>query len=190
MQVPGHEIGGVVAAVGSNVSKFKVGDVVGVGCMVDSCRSCGNCKKGSEQYCKTGAVFTYNSKYKYSHCVECNAEGGATTFGGYSKNIVVDQNFVLSIPTNLDLAAATPLLCAGITVYSPMIRFGLQSHMKFGVIGLGGLGHMAVKFGLAMGCDTTVISRGTAKKDSVMNHLKANNYIDSTNKEEMQVTLT
>eukprot|EP01037_Dinobryon_pediforme_P020328 gene20328-20921_t len=157
--VPGHEIGGVVVAVGSKVKTFKVGDIVGVGCMVDSCRSCVNCRASEEQYCTNGAVFTYNSKTKYPHMAEYNESGGVSTQGGYSQSIVVDESFVVSIPSNLDLAAATPLLCAGITVYSPMNKFGLKPHHKFGVVGLGGLGHMAVKFGKAFGCHTTIISR-------------------------------
>jgi alcohol dehydrogenase (NADP+) len=177
--VPGHEIGGVVVAVGANVKEIAVGDHAGVGCMVDSCRNCRNCRQGLEQYCSSGFIGTYNSKFKY--CVEC----GNNTYGGYSKTIVVDRAFTLKIPQSLDLAAATPLLCAGITVYSPMMHFGLVSNMKFGVVGLGGLGHMAVKFGVAFGCHTTVISRGTSKRDSAVNELKAHDYIDSTNEDQM-----
>ena len=184
--VPGHEIGGHVVAVGANVTKFKVGDIVGVGCMVDSCRSCKNCSAGDEQYCRNGAVFTYNSKFKYPHCVECNSEGGNPTYGGYSEAIVVDQRFVVSIPSNLDLAAATPLLCAGITVYSPMIHYGLSPNMRLAVAGLGGLGHMAVKIGLAFGCHVTVLSRGTSKKHDVLNNLKAHAFVDVTNEEEVR----
>eukprot|EP00286_Rhodomonas_abbreviata_P017321 CAMPEP_0181332956 /NCGR_PEP_ID=MMETSP1101-20121128/25393_1 /TAXON_ID=46948 /ORGANISM="Rhodomonas abbreviata, Strain Caron Lab Isolate" /LENGTH=363 /DNA_ID=CAMNT_0023442681 /DNA_START=32 /DNA_END=1123 /DNA_ORIENTATION=+ len=183
--VPGHEIGGVVVAVGSNVTSLKVGDHAGVGCMVDSCRGCQNCKVGDEQYCFSGMVGTYNSKYRYKHCLEYNDQGGATTYGGYSKSIVVDRNFVLQIPTALDLAAATPLLCAGITVYSPMMHFGLRTNMKFGVVGLGGLGHMAAKFGVAFGNHTTVISRGTGKKASALGDLGVDAFIDSKNAEEM-----
>lgn len=183
--VVGHEIGGHVLSVGKNVTKFKVGDVVGVGCMVDSCRSCESCHAGDEQYCTSGMVGTYNSKFKYAHCVECTPEGGNRTFGGYSKMIVVDHNFVLSIPTNLDLAAATPLLCAGVTMYSPMMHHGLRPNMRFGVAGLGGLGHMGVKLALAFGCHVTVISRGLAKKDDALANLKAHAYLDSSNAEEM-----
>lgn len=177
--VPGHEISGIVVAVGNNVTKFAVGDHAGVGCMVDSCRNCRNCRRGSEQYCQKGFVGTYNSTYKY--CVEC----GNNTYGGYSKLIVVDKDFALQIPKNLDLASAAPLLCAGVTVYSPIMKFGLTSAMKFGVVGLGGLGHMAVKFGVALGCHTTVISRGTSKKESSLNDLKAHVFLDSTNSEEL-----
>lgn len=179
--VPGHEIGGVVVSVGTNVTKFIVGDHAGVGCMVDSCRSCGECREGNEQYCHTGMVGTYNSKYKYA--VEC----GSPTYGGYSKHIVVDKDFALLIPKNIDLAASTPLLCAGITVYSPMMHFGLRPNMKFGVVGIGGLGHMAIKFGVAFGNDTTAISRGTSKKDTCLNELKATRYLDSKSPEEMKV---
>jgi len=184
--VPGHEVGGKVAQVGANVTAFKVGDTAGVGCMVDSCRSCANCRKGEEQYCFTGMTGTYNSKYKYPHSAEYNEDGGAPTYGGYSQKIVVDKNYVLKIPDNLDLAAATPLLCAGITVYSPMMHYGLRSNMKFGVIGLGGLGHMAAKFGVGFGCHTTIISRGTAKKEGALNDLKVDAYLDSKNAEEMK----
>lgn len=178
--VPGHEIGGVVVAVGSKVSKLKVGDHAGVGCMVDSCRHCRYCKAGEEQYCKTGMVGTYNSTHKYA--VEC----GTNTYGGYSQRIVVDEAFALNIPKNLDLAGATPLLCAGITVYSPMMFYGLRPYHKFGVVGLGGLGHMAVKFGVAMGNHTRVISRGTAKKESSLNELKAHGFVNSKSEEEMK----
>jgi len=179
--VPGHEIGGVVTQVGESVTKFKVGDTVGVGCMVDSCRSCTNCRRGEEQYCANSCVYTYNSVHRFAHCVEC----GTPTYGGYSKAIVVNQDFVLSIPSNLDLAAATPLLCAGITLYSPLIRFGLQANKKLGIVGMGGLGHMGVKLGVAMGSHTTVISRGTSKKETSLNDLHAHAFIDSTNAEEM-----
>jgi D-arabinose 1-dehydrogenase-like Zn-dependent alcohol dehydrogenase len=185
--VPGHEIGGVVVAVGSEVKNVKVGQHAGVGCLVDSCRTCKKCVFGDEQYCLQGGVFTYNSKYKYPHCAEYNADGGANTYGGYSKSIVVDQSFVLTVPSNLDLAGATPLMCAGITVYSPMKRFGLRPDMKFGVIGLGGLGHMGAKFGVAFGCNTTIISRGTAKKEGALRDLKVHAFLDSKNEAEMKV---
>jgi len=185
--VPGHEIGGFVIAVGSKVAKFSVGDHAGVGCMVDSCRSCVNCRRGNEQYCSNGFVGTYNGRHKY--CIECSPGdpgSGTPTYGGYSKHIVVDQAFVLLIPSTLDLAAATPLLCAGITVYSPMIHFGLRPNMKFGVVGLGGLGHMAVKIGVAFGCHTTVISRGISKREDSLNLLKAHAFLDSTNESDMR----
>lgn len=184
--VPGHEIGGKIVFVGDKVTRAKVGDTAGVGCMVDSCRTCKKCAMGDEQYCMSGFIGTYGAKAKYAHCEEYNEQGGAKTQGGYSQRIVVDQKFVLLIPSNLDLAGATPLMCAGITVYSPMMRFGLRTNMKFGVVGLGGLGHMAVKFGVAFGCHTTVISRGTSKKESSLNDLKADAFIDSKNEEEMK----
>lgn len=178
--VPGHEIGGVVAAVGSAVENFSIGDTVGIGCFVDSCRSCTSCTRGFGNYCKSGMVFTYNSKAKYPHCAEYNEDGGAPTYGGYSETIVVNKGYVLKIPKTLDLARATPLLCAGITSYSPLKHYGLKAGMRFGVVGLGGLGHMGVKFGLAMGAHTTVISRGTAKKEDALSNLHASDYLDST----------
>lgn len=186
--VPGHELGGVVTAVGKNVRGFKVGDTVGVGCMVDSCRHCRYCRSGDEQYCAGGGmVGTYNSREKYPHCPG-HVEGGDSrpTYGGYSQDMVVNYRFALHIPDNLDLAAATPLLCAGITVYSPMIYYGLNPHQKFAIAGLGGLAHVAVKFALAMGCHVTVISRGTKKKQHAIEELKAHAFIDSTNPEEMK----
>lgn len=186
--VPGHEICGIVVAVGGKVTKARVGDAAGVGCMVDSCRSCTKCTFGEEQYCLKGPVYTYGSvPFKYSHCEEYNEQGGARTFGAYSKRIVVDEGYALIIPPNLDLAGVAPLLCAGITAYSPMMHFGLRTNMKFGVVGLGGIGHMAVKFGVAFGNHTTVISRGTAKRDDALNGLKADAFIDSTNADEMKV---
>ena len=153
--------------------------------MVGSCRTCNNCRRGEEQYCSSGMVGTYNSKAKYPYMPEYTADGGKVTYGGYSKAIVVDQDFVVSIPTNLDLAGAAPLLCAGITTYSPFIAFGLRPQHRVAVMGLGGLGHMGVKFAVAMGCDVTVISRGTAKRESALNELKAHHFIDSTNTEEL-----
>jgi len=184
--VPGHEIGGEVIEVGADVTNFKVGDIVGVGCMVDSCRTCLQCRHGEEQYCLNGMVGTYTSKFKYPHCAEYNAEGGATTQGGYSQRILVNQDFVVHMPANLDLAAATPLLCAGITTFSPLMHFGLRPSHKFAVVGLGGLGHMGIKFGVAFGAHVTVISRGTAKRDAAINGLGAHDYIDSTNEAEMK----
>ena len=135
-------VGGVVVDGGSAVTNFAVGDVVGVGCMVDSCRSCRYCRAGDEQYCREGFVGTYSSKAKYRHCAEYNEEGGAFTQGGYSQLIVVDHNFVLRMPPGLDLAGATPLLCAGITTYSPFIHYNLRPSSRLAVVGLGGLGHM------------------------------------------------
>ena len=140
--VPGHEIVGKVTAVGSAVTKFKVGDTAAVGCMVDSCRECKSCKAGEEQYCdRSATVWTYNSKGK----------DGRLTFGGYGNRIVLDQAFALHVPANLDPAAAAPLLCAGITTYSPLKHWGAAPGKKIGIVGLGGLGHMALKFSHAFG---------------------------------------
>jgi alcohol dehydrogenase (NADP+) len=136
--VPGHEIIGRLVKVGSEVKKFKSGDIAAVGCLVDSCRECHSCQEGFEQYCENGPVFTYNSEDKHT---------GGVTFGGYSESIVVDEAFALRVPTNLDLAAAAPLLCAGIMTYSPLRHWKVGKGQKVGVVGLGGLGHMAVKLG-------------------------------------------
>jgi len=152
--VPGHEIVGHVSEVGSAVTKWKVGDTVGVGCMVDSCQSCHMCKAGEEQFCSGPATFTYNGTDKY----------GQPTAGGYSYVVVVDEKFVLRIPENLDLAGAAPLLCAGITTYSPLVHWGVKKGSKVGVAGLGGLGHMAVKIAAALGAEVTVISSSDNKR--------------------------
>lgn len=152
--VPGHEIIGTVKAVGSEVTKFKVGDRAGIGCMVDSCRTCESCKAGEEQYCDNGAIiFTYNSKDR----------DGNLTFGGYSNNIVADESFILKIPANLDPAATAPLLCAGITTYSPLKHWGAGPGKKIGVVGLGGLGHMALKFSHAFGAKTVQFTTSPSK---------------------------
>lgn len=155
--VPGHEIVGKVSAVGENVTHFKVGDLVGVGCLVDSCRQCQSCNDGLEQYCENGWTGTYNSKDK---------KGGtphAHTFGGYSNKIMVAERFVLRIPENLDPAGAAPLLCAGITTYSPLKHWKVGPGQKVGVIGLGGLGHMGVKFAHAMGAHVVMITTSPEK---------------------------
>lgn len=152
--VPGHEIVGKVRAVGNQVTKFKVGDPVGVGCMVDSCRKCSSCQEGLEQYCENGFTGTYNSPDKE----------GSYTKGGYSSHIVVDQRFVLNIPKNLDPAAVAPLLCAGITTYSPLRHVGVQRGDKVAILGLGGLGHMGVKLAASFGAEVTVLSRTPNKK--------------------------
>ena len=146
--VPGHEIVGKVIAVGSDVAKFKVGDTVGVGCIVDSCRHCDSCDEGLEQYCENGMTGTYGSKDKIS---------GGHTFGGYSEKIVVDEAYVLRVPDNLDIAKAAPLLCAGITTWSPLVHWNVKAGDKVGVIGLGGLGHMGIKFAHAMGAHVVMI---------------------------------
>ncbi|MCL8011872.1 NAD(P)-dependent alcohol dehydrogenase [Streptomyces sp. AS02] len=153
--VPGHEIAGIVSEVGSGVTKHKVGDRVGVGCLVDSCRECENCKAGLEQHCTGGGVGTYNAIGK----------DGEPTYGGYSEKVVVDENFVLRIPDGLSLDVAAPLLCAGITTYSPLKHWGAGPGRKVAVIGLGGLGHMGVKIAHALGAEVTVLSQSLRKKD-------------------------
>ncbi|GGS78446.1 NAD(P)-dependent alcohol dehydrogenase [Streptomyces cinerochromogenes] len=153
--VPGHEIAGVVSEVGPGVTKFQVGDRVGVGCMVDSCRECENCLRGEEQYCLKGMVGTYNAVGK----------DGEPTYGGYSEKIVVDENYVVRIPDGLSLDVAAPLLCAGITTYSPLHHWNAGPGKKVAVVGLGGLGHMAVKIAHAMGAEVTVLSQSLRKKD-------------------------
>ncbi|EKE76200.1 NAD(P)-dependent alcohol dehydrogenase [Gallaecimonas xiamenensis] len=152
--VPGHEIIGHVTAVGSDVSRFKVGDIVGVGCLVDSCKHCSACDDGLEQYCLNGFVGTYNGQDKID---------GTITYGGYSDSIVVHERFVLSIPEALDPASAAPILCAGITTYSPLKHFGVKAGDKVGVLGMGGLGHMGVKFAKAMGAEVTIFTRSESK---------------------------
>lgn len=152
--VPGHEIGGVVTAVGSKVTKHKVGDKVGVGCFVDSCRDCTECKRGLEQYCSVQTVWTYNGRDKE----------GAPTYGGYSDHIVVDENYVLRMPANLPLDACAPLLCAGITLYSPLRHWQAGPGKKVAIIGLGGLGHMGVKLAHALGAEVTVLSQSLKKQ--------------------------
>ncbi len=154
--VPGHEIVGRVTKVGSEVSKFKEGDVAGVGCIVDSCRRCSACKEGLEQYCEVGMTGTYNSPDPHL---------GGMTYGGYSERIVVDENYVLHIPKNLDLAAAAPLLCAGITTYSPLHHWGVGKGQKVGIVGLGGLGHMGVKLAAAMGAEVTLFTTSPGKSE-------------------------
>jgi len=153
--VPGHEIVGKVVSVGDHVNKFKVGDVVGVGCMVDSCRDCQYCKEGLEQYCEPGMTGTYNSPDKHFP--------GNLTFGGYSESIVVDENFVLRIPENLDLAATAPLLCAGITTYSPLRHWNVGPGKKVGIVGIGGLGHMGIKIAKAMGAHVVAFTTSESK---------------------------
>ncbi|AVV40811.1 NAD(P)-dependent alcohol dehydrogenase [Streptomyces sp. ID05-04B] len=153
--VPGHEIAGVVSEVGRGVTKFAVGDRVGVGCLVDSCRECDNCQAGLEQYCTGGGVGTYNAVGK----------DGEPTYGGYSKKIVVDENYVLRIPDGLGLDEAAPLLCAGITTYSPLRHWNAGPGKKVAIVGMGGLGHMGVKIAHALGAEVTVLSQSLRKKD-------------------------
>jgi Zn-dependent alcohol dehydrogenases len=153
--VPGHEIVGRVKAVGDHVKKVKLGDLAGVGCLVDSCRECKNCKQGLEQFCQNGATFTYNSKDRVD---------GSNTYGGYSNVIVTDESFVLLISDRLPLEGVAPLLCAGITTYSPMMHWKISKGHKLGVLGLGGLGHMAVKFGASFGAEVTMLSTSPKKE--------------------------
>lgn len=177
--VPGHEIVGEVTEVGSKVQKFKVGDKVGVGCMVMSCRSCQNCAENQENYCPK-MIVTYGGKYV----------DGTTTYGGYSDLMVADEHFVIRIPDGLPLDAAAPLLCAGITVYSPLRYFGLDKPgTQLGVIGLGGLGHMAVKFAKAFGAKITVISTSPNKKKEAIEHLGADSFVVSSDQDEMQAAM-
>ena len=152
--VPGHEIVGIVTKVGASVKKFKVGDKVGVGCMVNSCEGCSACDEGLEQYCQTGFVGTYNSTDK----------DGSPTYGGYSQSIVVKESFVLKVPENLPMDGVAPLLCAGITTYSPLMHWKAGPGKKIAVVGLGGLGHMAVKLAHAMGAEVTILSQSLKKQ--------------------------
>jgi uncharacterized zinc-type alcohol dehydrogenase-like protein len=173
--VPGHEIVGRVAKVGSAVSKFKPGDLAAVGCMVDSDGTCPACKAGLEQFCANG-TFTYNLPDKHL---------GGVTYGGYSESIVVDQRFVLHVPANLDLAGAAPLLCAGITTYSPMRHWGAAKGKKVGVAGLGGLGHMGVKFAHALGAHTVVFTTSPSKREDAL-RLGADEVVISRDADEMR----
>jgi uncharacterized zinc-type alcohol dehydrogenase-like protein len=173
--VPGHEIVGRVTHTGSAVTKFKAGDLAGVGCLVDSDRTCPNCQAGLEQFCP-GMVLTYNFPDKHL---------GGVTYGGYSESIVVDENFVLRIPENLDPAGAAPLLCAGITTYSPLRHWGVTSGKKVGIVGLGGLGHMGVKFARALGAHVVVFTTSPGKRDDAL-RLGADEVVISRDANEMQ----
>jgi uncharacterized zinc-type alcohol dehydrogenase-like protein len=153
--VPGHEIVGRISQVGESVTKFKVGDLAGVGCFVDSCRTCSSCQEGLEQYCETGSIGTYNSYEK---------DGKTLTYGGYSSKIVVDEHYTLKVSEKLDLKRVAPLLCAGITTYSPLMQWKVGKGHKLAVVGLGGLGHMAVKLGASLGADVTVLSTSPNKE--------------------------
>ncbi|PKI61458.1 hypothetical protein CRG98_018141 [Punica granatum] len=174
--VPGHEIVGVVTEVGPKVTKFKVGDKVGVGCLVGSCHSCESCANDLENYCPK-TIFTYNSK----------CHDGTMTYGGYSDIMVADEHFVVAIPDSLPLDGVAPLLCAGITVYSPLKHYGLDKPgLHLGVVGLGGLGHMAVKFAKAMGLKVTIISTSPSKKQEAVERLGADSFLVSHDQEQMQ----
>ena len=173
--VPGHEIVGRVSAVGNHVSRYQVGDLVGVGCMVDSCRSCPSCDEGLEQYCENGFTGTYNGE---------DRQTGATTYGGYSTDMVVDQDFVLRVPENLDPAGVAPLLCAGITTYSPLRQWGAGPGKKVGIVGRGGLGHMGVKLARAMGAHVVLFTTSASKVEDAK-RLGAHEVVISRNPEEM-----
>jgi uncharacterized zinc-type alcohol dehydrogenase-like protein len=174
--VPGHEIVGRVVKVGSAVKKLKEGDLAAVGCLVDSCRECENCKAGEEQYCVNFATFTYNAPDKVS---------GGVTYGGYSDTIVVDESFVLRVPKSLDLAGVAPLLCAGITTYSPLRHWQVKKGQKVGIVGLGGLGHMGVKFAHAFGAHTVLFTTSPSKSADAL-RLGADEVVVSKNAAEMQ----
>lgn len=171
--LPGHEIVGRVTAVGAKVTKFKPGDLAGVGCMVDSCRTCPSCKEGLENYCDNGFTGTYNG------------DGVTNTYGGYSDHIVVDEKFVLRVSEKLDLKAVAPLLCAGITMYSPLRHWGAGPGMRVGIIGLGGLGHMGIKLAAAMGAHTTMITRSKGKEKDAA-HLGAKDVLLSSDAKAME----
>src|ERR1700758_4653349 len=174
--VPGHEIVGRVVAVGSAVTKFKAGDIAAVGCMVDSCRHCSACKAGEEQYCENFMTLTYNGEDKIL---------GGVTYGGYSTGVVVDEKYVLSVPKGLDLAGAAPLLCAGITTYSPLRHWNVGKGQKVGVVGLGGLGHMGLKFAHAFGAHVVLFTT-SPNKAADAKRLGADEVVNSRNAEEMQ----
>ncbi len=174
--VPGHEIAGIVAEVGSGITKYQVGDRVGVGCMVDSCRECDNCKAGREQYCTGGGMIgTYNALDK----------NGEPTYGGYSQKIVVDENYVVRIPDGLSLDVAAPLLCAGITTYSPLRRFEVGPGKKVAIVGFGGLGHMGVKIAHALGAEVTVLSQSLRKQEDGLK-LGADHYYATSDEKTFQ----
>lgn len=172
--VPGHEIVGRVTATGSKVTKFTVGDLAGVGCLVDSCRVCPQCAAGDEQFCENGSVGTYNSLDKQ----------GQPTYGGYSKSIVVDESFTLRVPENLDLKAVAPLLCAGITTYSPLRYWKVGKGTKVAVVGLGGLGHMGVKLAAAMGAEVSVLSTSD-NKEADAKRLGATHFYNTRKEEQL-----
>ena len=174
--VPGHEIVGRITKIGAEVTNFKVGDLAGVGCMVDSCRECENCKKDLEQYCTQGMVGTYNGNDKHLH---------QQTFGGYSEKVVVDKNYVLKVPENLDPAAVAPLLCAGITTYSPLKHWNVNKNSKVAVVGLGGLGHMAIKLAKGLGAHVSLFSRSPEKTQDALD-LGADKVVISTDEAQMK----
>lgn len=174
--VPGHEIVGKVTKIGEKVTKFKVGDLAGVGCIVDSCRECEHCHEGEEQFCEKGWTVVFNSPDK---------KHGGVTYGGFSENIVVDENYVVHVPVNLDLPSAAPILCAGITVYSPLKHWGAGPGKNIGIIGIGGLGHMAIKIAKAMGSHVTVFTTSPSKADDAR-RLGADDVVLSSDTEQMR----
>ncbi|RTR06548.1 NAD(P)-dependent alcohol dehydrogenase [Halomonas nitroreducens] len=174
--VPGHEIVGRITAVGDEVSRFRVGDLVGVGCMVDSCRHCQSCRDGVEQFCLEGFTMTYGSD---------DRQDGSFTQGGYSDAIVVSEHFVLRMPEGIDLASAAPILCAGITTYSPLRHYGVRTGHKIGVVGMGGLGHMGVKLAKALGAEVTVFTRSEAKVEEARRH-GADHVVVSSDPDQME----
>jgi uncharacterized zinc-type alcohol dehydrogenase-like protein len=176
--VPGHEIVGRVAQVGAHVENFEAGDLAGVGTMVNSCGKCGHCEEGLVQYCDNGVVSTYNSMDKF--------RDGLPTYGGYSNTIVTDESFTVHIPRKLELAATAPLLCAGITTYSPLKYWKVGKGHKLAVLGLGGLGHMAVKFGVALGAEVTVLST-SPRKEKDAKKLGAHHFVVTTDAEQVEL---
>ena len=174
--VPGHEIAGVVSAIGSSVTKFAVGDLIGVGVFIDSCRQCASCKQGLEQYCENGMTPTYNGFER---------DGVTPTMGGYSDGYVVDENYAVKIPTGLDLAAVAPLLCAGITLYSPLKHWNAGPGKQVAVMGLGGLGHMGVKFAHALGAEVTVLSHSPSKEADARS-LGADHFVVTSDRAQLQ----
>ncbi len=174
--VPGHEIVGRISKIGSEVTKFKVGELAAVGCIVDSCKHCDNCDHDLEQYCENGFTGTYNGKDRHS---------GHQTFGGYSEKVVVDEHYVLHVPENLDLAAVAPILCAGVTTWSPLRHWNVKEGSKVAVVGLGGLGHMAIKLAKGLGAEVTLFSRSTNKVEDAK-ELGADHVVISTNDDEMK----
>ncbi|HEV2832508.1 MAG TPA: NAD(P)-dependent alcohol dehydrogenase [Hanamia sp.] len=174
--VPGHEIVGRITAVGDHVTKYKVGQLAGIGCMVDSCRECDNCKEGLEQYCSNGMVGTYNGQEK---------DGSGITYGGYSKQIVAHEDFILRIPENLPLEGIAPLLCAGITTYSPLRHWKVGKGDKVGILGLGGLGHMGVKLAASMGAEVTMLSH-SPKKEADAKRLGAHKFLLTSDEQQVK----
>lgn len=174
--VPGHEIVGTVGAIGAKVTKFKIGDRIGVGVFIDSCRTCASCLAGLQQYCEAGMTGTYNTFER---------DGKTVAYGGYSNNFVINQDYAVHVPSNLDLAGVAPLLCAGITLYSPLKKWGARPGMKVGVMGLGGLGHMGVKFAHALGAEVTVFSHSFSKKEDAF-AMGATNFVCTSDIESLK----